>query len=167
MNALWAALQALWVFLALAGAGLVLQSDVAGHLSILGARPDLVLAAVVLLARRRGPVAGTVAGFFAGLMQDGLTPDHLGLHAALLCSVGYAFGHLRVQLLWDTPVASGVILFLAAAAHELLLRLLVADGRWGAALVSFLTTGLAGAAYTAVLVPLVAYAVPRIVRGRA
>jgi rod shape-determining protein MreD len=167
MNAVWAALRALWVFVALAGVGFVLQSDVASRLSIHGARPDVVLAAVVLLARRRGPLVGTWAGFCAGLMQDGLAPDRVGLHATLLCTVGYFFGHLRVGLLWESPAASALILFVAALAHELLLRMFVADGRWGAALVSFATTGVAGAAYTAVLVPLLAYAVPRILRGRA
>jgi hypothetical protein len=72
-----------------------------------------------------------------------------------------------VSLLWETPAATALILFLAGATHEVLLRLLLADGRWGAALVSFLTTGLGTALYTAVLVPLAAYALPRILRGRA
>jgi len=167
VNALWAALQALWMFVGLAALGFVLQTDLAARMSILGVRPDLVLAAVVLLARRRGPLVGTVVGFCAGLMQDGLTPDRVGLHAALLATVGYLFGHLRVSLLWETALASGVILFLAAALHELLLRVLLADGRWLAAGGSFLATGLPSALYTAVLVPLVLYAVPRLVRGRA
>jgi rod shape-determining protein MreD len=167
VSAVWAALRAAWVFVALAGLGFQLQSDVVSHLSVWGARPDLVLAAVVLLARRRGPLAGTLAGFFAGLMQDGLTPDRVGLHAALLCSAGYLLGHLRVGMLLETPVTSALILLLAAAAHELLLRLLLADGQWGGAVLSFLTTGLAGALYTAVLVPLLVFAVPRVVRGRA
>jgi rod shape-determining protein MreD len=166
VNALWAVLQALWVFLGLAGVGLLIQSDLAARLSILGVRPDLVLAAVVMLARRRGPLVGTVVGFCVGLMQDGLTPDRLGLHAALLCTMGFAFGHLRVSMLWETPAATGLILLLAGVAHELLLRAFLAQGLWGAALTSMLTTGLGTALYTAVLVPLVMYAVPRVLRGR-
>jgi rod shape-determining protein MreD len=166
MNLLWMALQALWLFAVLAGVGFVLQTDVAARLSILGAHPDLVLAAVVLLARRRGPLAGALAGFLAGLMRDGLTPDRLGLHTFLLCTVGFLFGHLRVSMLWETPAASALILFLAGMVHQLLLRVFLADGHWGAATASFLTAGLASAAYTAVLVPLVVYAVPRILRGR-
>ncbi|MBI5837598.1 MAG: rod shape-determining protein MreD [Candidatus Eisenbacteria bacterium] len=166
MNALWAGLHALWLFAALAGVGFLLQTDVASRMSILGARPDLVLAAVVLLARRRGPLAGTLAGFAAGLMTDGLTPDRLGLHALLLGSVGYFFGHLRVNLLWETPAAAALILFLAGLMHELLLRVLLSGGQWGAVGVSFVVNGVATAAYTAALVPLVAWAAPRVVRGK-
>ena len=40
-------------------------------------------------------------------------------------------------------------------------------GHWSLAASGFLTRGIPGALYTALLVPVLFYAVPRIVRGRA
>ena len=61
MTPLWAALQALWILLALVGVGFLVQSDVSGYLSIFGARPDLLLGGLVIVARRTGPIVGSLA----------------------------------------------------------------------------------------------------------
>ncbi len=167
MNAFWGALQALWILILLTGAGLVLQTDVVGRLGILGVRPDLLLAGLVILARRSGPLVGTLAGFAVGLMQDGLTPDYPGLNAAILCTIGFVCGHLRETIFWDSPVASALILFLAAVVDHAAYLAVSSFGHWPSAGVEFLTVGLPSAVYTAVAVPLVFYALPRVVRGRA
>ncbi|MEV0595291.1 rod shape-determining protein MreD [Nonomuraea cavernae] len=59
-----------------------------------GAAPDLVLLAVVGVAMARGPVAGTVIGFCAGLLVDVVPPTAhlLGQYAFVLALVGYLAG---------------------------------------------------------------------------
>ncbi|NRQ34979.1 rod shape-determining protein MreD [Nonomuraea sp. NN258] len=59
-----------------------------------GGQPDLVLLAVVGAALSRGPAAGAVLGFFAGLLVDIVPPTaHLvGHYAFVLALVGYVAG---------------------------------------------------------------------------
>ncbi|GAA0376169.1 hypothetical protein Acor_32020 [Acrocarpospora corrugata] len=56
--------------------------------------PDLVLLAVIALAALRGPTAGAVIGFLAGLAADLAPPtDHvLGQYALVMCLTGYLAG---------------------------------------------------------------------------
>ena len=74
---------------------LLLQVTVLGRLSFLGAKPDLVLVAVVCFALADGPGAGMGAGFGIGLFADLLGSHTLGLLALILCVVGYAAGVIR------------------------------------------------------------------------
>lgn len=61
-----------------------------------GSGPDLVLLAVVALALARGPMAGTLTGFLAGLALDVAPPGShfVGEDALVFCLLGYACGLL-------------------------------------------------------------------------
>jgi rod shape-determining protein MreD len=74
---------------------LLLQVTVLARLSFLGAKPDLVLVAVICFALSDGPGAGMGAGFGIGLYMDLLGTHPLGLLALVLCVVGYAGGVIR------------------------------------------------------------------------
>jgi rod shape-determining protein MreD len=74
---------------------LLLQVTVLARLSFLGAKPDLVLVAVVCFALSDGPGVGMGAGFGVGLFADLLGSHTLGLLALILCVVGYAAGVIR------------------------------------------------------------------------
>lgn len=74
---------------------LLLQVSVVARLSFLGAKPDLVLVAVVCFALADGPGVGMGAGFGVGLTADLLGSHTLGLLALILCIVGYAAGVIR------------------------------------------------------------------------
>ena len=74
---------------------LLLQVTVLGRLSFLGAKPDLVLVAVICFALADGPGVGMGAGFGVGLVADLLGHHTLGLLALVLCVVGYAAGVIR------------------------------------------------------------------------
>jgi len=89
-----------------------------------GAVPDLVLAAVVLVAVLAGAPAGTLAGFAAGLAVDLLPPADTvaGRTALVLCAVGHLCGAARRP---PKPVvlAAGVVAgALAPPALDALLR---------------------------------------------
>ncbi|WP_017610097.1 rod shape-determining protein MreD [Nocardiopsis xinjiangensis] len=68
------------------------------------AGPDLVVAAVVVVALTTGPAAAAGCGFAAGLALDALPPaEHtLGTHALLMCAAGYV-----VSLLYRNTGAPG------------------------------------------------------------
>jgi rod shape-determining protein MreD len=100
---------------------LLLQVTVLARLSILGAKPDLVLVAVVCFALSDGPGVGMGAGFGAGLVADLLGSHTLGLLALVLCVVGYAGGVVRSysdRLSTFTPmVVVGVLTAVAVLAY--------------------------------------------------
>ena len=74
---------------------LLLQVTVVARLSFLGAKPDLVLVAVVCFALADGPGTGMGAGFGIGLVTDLLGSHTLGLLALIYCVIGYAAGVIR------------------------------------------------------------------------
>ncbi|MEV5414247.1 rod shape-determining protein MreD [Thermopolyspora sp. NPDC052614] len=89
-----------------------------------GAAPDLVLAAVVLIAVARGAVAGTLAGFAAGLAADLPPPADsvAGRSALVLCLVGHLCGAVRRPPA-PAVIAGGVVVGAAAfTALDVLLR---------------------------------------------
>jgi rod shape-determining protein MreD len=87
---------------------LLLQVTVLGRIAFLGAKPDLVLVAVVCFALSDGPGVGMGAGFGIGLFTDLLGSHTLGVLALVLCVVGYAAGVVRSyfdRLSTFTPMA--------------------------------------------------------------
>jgi rod shape-determining protein MreD len=74
---------------------LLLQVTVVARLSFLGAKPDLVLVAVICFALADGPGVGMGGGFGIGLVVDLLGSHPLGLLALIYCVVGYAGGVIR------------------------------------------------------------------------
>jgi rod shape-determining protein MreD len=70
----------------------VLQVSIFAQLHVLGGSPDLVLVTLVPVALLRGSVAGSVGGFFAGLVVDGAALGELGLTALVLTLAGYWIG---------------------------------------------------------------------------
>jgi rod shape-determining protein MreD len=92
---------------------LVLQTSVFPHLAWHGVGPDVVLLVVVAGGLLRGPQAGLVLGFGAGLLLDLAPPaDHVaGRWALALLLVGYVAGRVRQ----DAPAGVGGTLAAVAA----------------------------------------------------
>jgi rod shape-determining protein MreD len=93
------ALLALTVF----GGG-VAQATVAPALRIGEVLPDLPLIVVVLLALRRGPEFGCVAGFVAGLLQDAAGGGLIGVQALTKALAGFTIGTLAGGLRVTQPL---------------------------------------------------------------
>lgn len=88
----------------LAGIAL-LQTTLAPHVSFTGAKPQLMLLAVVSWSLLRGGRAGVVWGFIGGLMLDFLSGGPFGIFTLSLILVGYVSGVgeinvFRVHFLW-------------------------------------------------------------------
>ena len=70
----------------------LLQVTLFASLDIAGGVAYVLLLSLLSIALLRGPVVGTVAGFFGGLLVDVLTLDTLGVSALLYALAGYWAG---------------------------------------------------------------------------
>lgn len=93
------ALLALTVF----GGG-VAQATLVPALRIGDVAPDLPLIVVVLLALRRGPEFGGLAGFAAGLLQDASGGGLIGVQALTKAIIGFTIGALGGGLRVTQPL---------------------------------------------------------------
>jgi rod shape-determining protein MreD len=108
--------------LLMAFGGSLVQSSVVPSWSVGGVTPDLPLIVTALIALRRGPEAGCLVGFAAGLLQDATGGGLLGVQALSRALAGFAMGllpgriwvgHPLVQIpgLMLLTVAEGVLRF--------------------------------------------------------
>jgi len=70
----------------------LLQVSIFSSAEVAEGHPDLVLVLVVGIALLRGPIFGSLAGFWAGLIVDVASLETLGLTSLLLTLVGYFAG---------------------------------------------------------------------------
>ena len=84
--------------------GGVAQATVVPALRIGDIAPDLPLIVVVLLALRRGPEFGCVAGFAAGLLQDAAGGGLIGIQALTKAMIGFAIGAVGGELRVTQPL---------------------------------------------------------------
>ncbi|HKE97382.1 MAG TPA: rod shape-determining protein MreD [Actinomycetes bacterium] len=115
---------------------LVVQTTVLSQVRILGARPDLVVLAIVAVAMSSDPVAGATFGFAAGLARDLLLDLPVGVSALVDASLGYAIGTARVYMVSRSPLVPATVVVAASLASVwatgAVLRLLDLSGfSWG------------------------------------
>lgn len=84
--------------------GSVAQSNVVPALSVAGVTPDLPLVLTVLVALRRGPEAGCLVGFLAGLLQDVAGGGLIGVQALTKALAGFAMGLLVGRFWVSSPL---------------------------------------------------------------
>ncbi len=92
---------------------LVLESTLLAHLQLAGARPDLLVLAVIAVAMACGPVTGATFGFAAGLVSDLQFATPVGVSALIYTAIGFAMGTARIYV---TSSHTWVHLLIAAAA---------------------------------------------------
>lgn len=106
-------MRATWILAALAVA-LAAQTTLGGLVARRVPTPDLVLAVVVGIGLRSGPLAGLASGTVAGLVQDALTSGILGMGGIARTVVGYLAGVAGSQFVVAAPVPRFVV-FVAAS----------------------------------------------------
>lgn len=138
------------------------------QLAVAQAQPDLVLAAVVCWALLRGPSAGALSGFLAGIALDLLSGAPFGVHTFVTTLVGAAAGFgaafvpsERSMLLPSVAVFCTII---QQAVYVWLLRAAGWPLEWSRVLLdAVLPAALLNLALTALLYPLVSLLYRRIV----
>jgi rod shape-determining protein MreD len=72
--------------------GLALQSTLFVFCQIGGVRPDILMVLVILLGLLRGPLDGGKLGFLAGLLEDLVVGEFIGINAFVKMCVGALVG---------------------------------------------------------------------------
>jgi rod shape-determining protein MreD len=113
---------------------LLLESTVLARVRLGGARPDLLVIAVVAVAMAAGPTSAACFGFSAGLLADLLFARPVGVAALVYTCVGFAVGYARVYLVssraWVHLVLTGAASLAAVWGAGLVLRVLDLSS-WG------------------------------------
>ena len=84
--------------------GGVANSSLAPMLRIADVTPDVPLVAVMMLALRRGPEVGCLAGLVAGLAQDASTGGLIGVQALTKAILGFVIGVIGSRLSVTSPL---------------------------------------------------------------
>jgi rod shape-determining protein MreD len=137
-------------------AAVILQTSIVPYLAILGVVPNVLFLVVVTLALTEGPVAGSAAGFVAGLLIDLLGTGAVGPSALVLSVVGYGVGMLQANMFaegWLLPVTAVLIAGLVTeVSHGVVLAILQPTGSFWRML---FTVMIPGALYNTALAVLV------------
>jgi rod shape-determining protein MreD len=96
--------------------GGVAHATIAPALRIGDVAPDIPLIVVVLLALRRGPEFGCLAGFAAGLLQDSASGGLIGIQALTKAAAGFAIGAAGARFRVSQPLVQvpGIVLLTVA-----------------------------------------------------
>jgi rod shape-determining protein MreD len=104
------------VILALALA-LTVQTTLARYVRI-PVSLDLVLVAVVYVSLTSGPVTGLLSGTLAGVLQDSLAAQVIGIGGLAKSLVGFVTGIIGTQFIVSQPLPRFVVFFVSSLAHQ-------------------------------------------------
>lgn len=145
---------------------ILLQSTVFSQLRLLGVRPELLYLVTILIALQEGPNDGAIVGFTCGLAQDMLLDQPMGITALTLTLLGYAVGQARQYIVSPSPLVPTIVVAIATALgvgfYEIVTFLL---GQFEAGFTYAVKVALLTALYNAVLTPILAPSLRRIVEG--
>ena len=138
----------------LAVAFLLLQTTFIPYLSIAGYLPDIFLPWLIFVALRRGQIEATVSGFAAGLLQDIVATQFLGLAAFSMTLTGFIAGYFfhENQVEQNLGTYRYVLLVtLGSVIHNLVYFLIFFQGTGGSVLLSTIEATAATTLYTVVI----------------
>jgi rod shape-determining protein MreD len=99
----------------------VLQTTVVPLMQIGNARPDLLLLVIVSTSLIFGRVAGTIIGFFSGLLWDLQTAQIFGMYTLAKLITGYVMGGFEKKVFKENMILPVVAVFIATFMHECIL----------------------------------------------
>ncbi len=144
---------------------LIAQVALVPRIAISGIRPDLTVLLVVLAGMRGGPIAGTLTGFFVGLLQDLLVPQTLGMNALAKAVVGWQVGKISRQLALEGPPLYLGLVTAAVLVHDFIYLLCFTRLDIGRFFVMFFTHAIPTAVYTGIVASLMAVIVVVLQQG--
>ncbi len=95
-------------------ASLILNIFWNNYFSIGGISPQITLLVLIYLSLSRGPLAGEVWGFFAGLSLDVFSSGPFGAQGLFFTSTGFVIGMLKGKMDEDNYLAIGLLVVLAS-----------------------------------------------------
>ncbi len=134
---------------------LLLQTAVLPHLTLFGLKPDLLTVVVACWGLLYGPGEGFIAGLVAGLAQDLLFGQYIGLFALAKTLTGLLAGVVESKIfketIWVPTAAAGVAVFF----HEILVWFALRGLSVYAPAASIFTVALPVAVYSLIPAPLI------------
>ncbi len=112
--------------------------------------PDFPLLLCGLFALFRGPIQGSIIGFFVGLLQDLFNPAFLGLNALTKSLVGFALGQIGTKTVPENSLFLLCVFLFAALGHDFVYLLFYSGRDLGNLFAMFFSTAVPSALYTAI-----------------
>jgi rod shape-determining protein MreD len=103
----------------------IVQASIAPEITVLGARPDIALIAVICVALFKGPTWGAIAGFSMGLMIDAALVQTMGISSFLMTLGGYFSGRYAENVDLSSWLPTTFIVFSVTFAVKLMNALLM------------------------------------------
>lgn len=152
---------AIWIVLVIAAA--LIQTTWIDHIRLLGVVPDLTVILVVYFALMEGEERAMFTGVLCGVFQDAATNAVLGLHILSLVIVGYTTGKVSTRLITEHPAIKSALVFGGSIGNGLIITLLdYLQSPDPYALNTVIARVVPGAFYTALITPLVFWALDRL-----
>lgn len=131
---------------------LVLESSLFVHLTLFGAKPDLLLIYVVLIGMLQGRQEGAKKGFIIGLAEDIFLGRLIGSNALTKAVMGFFSGQVEEEIIKENPIIALFLVWVFSLVHHLFYGLLLILMGQGSSLgLDFLGTMLTFAVYNALL----------------
>lgn len=102
---------------------LIVQAVIVPRIAIKTAKPDLILIVIATYAFLEGPSAGSITGFFGGLLKDLITVGGSGINILTMTIVGYLSGLFERNLFGSRSVLAMLIMFVVSSFSQLLYAL--------------------------------------------
>lgn len=107
--------------------GVAFQTSVAHRLAVMGAKPDILLVMVSVLALTRGRSYAVATGLAAGMLQDLVVGRMIGSSALAKGVCGYLVGSMEPNLYKENPIVPFLVVFLTTVVNEALYGFLAAS----------------------------------------
>jgi rod shape-determining protein MreD len=133
--------------------GFTVQSSLVVKISILGIKPDLLLAIIIYIGLLRGPIMASVMGFIVGFVADLSATHLLGINALSMSVVGFVAGRIWVNINRESFLAQFLVLFLLSLLHDIIFLILITAGRLADIFQSLVWVSIPSAFYTSVVSP--------------
>ncbi len=133
----------------------ILQITVVHNVTAAGASPDLIMVMLVVLVIDRNPIAGIIAGFLLGFLQDLGNASFLGMNALAKSIVGYGIARYGRDYLPDNILFKGLLVFVACLIHDIITLHIATLFDPAEVIPAFFRYSILSAAYTALLAVLV------------
>ena len=104
---------------------IIVQATIAPVITVLGAKPDIALIAVICIALLQGSAWGAASGFAIGFLIDVALMQTMGISSFLLTLVGYFSGRYAESLDLSSWFSATVIVFSATLVVKLMNALIM------------------------------------------
>ncbi len=129
----------------------ILQVTVVHRMSVVGARPDLMLVLLVVFVLDRNPVMAIIIGFSLGFLQDLGNASFLGMNALAKSLIGYGIARYASGFLPENIFFKSLLILVASLVSSIIVLNIMSTFNPLTVLVSFFRHSILSAVYSALV----------------